>query len=181
MTDETTQPGQTPGGDGQTPEPQTSDADYIASLREESKKYRLRAKEAEAQLGELRPLAEKAKQLEDAQKSEAEKLAQRMADMQRELEAAQTAATRAAQAQRLTTLAAKAGVPPDILPLLDVSRFDLEDEEATLALLAKLKPTNQPSGGAASNPARRSDNGQPTPAEWFANRTGQSPLIFGGK
>ena len=182
MADEPIPTGQEPDGAAQDTAPQTFDADYVAKLRAEAAKYRNDAKAAKAQLNELQPLAEKAKLLEDANKSETEKLAQRVAEMHRELEAAQAAATKAAQAQRLTTLAAKAGVPADILPFLDVTRFDLDNEEETLAVLAKLKPTNQPTGGAASNPARTGEsNGQITPAEWYQQRMGKSPSIFGGK
>lgn len=54
-------------------EPQTFDADYVAKLRKEAASYRSKVKE-------LQPLAEKARELEESQKSEVEKAAQRAAE-----------------------------------------------------------------------------------------------------
>ena len=168
------------GGAGQEPAAKTFDADYVSGIRAEAAKYRTDAKALELRLAELEPLAQKAQKLEEASQSETEKLATKMAEMTTQLNAAQAAAKQAVQAQTLTTLAVKAGVPAELLPFLDVSKFDLEDEEATLATLQALGKTTIPSGGAASNPARNSSNGEPTPAEWYENATGKSPSIFGG-
>jgi multidrug efflux pump subunit AcrA (membrane-fusion protein) len=177
--------GQEPTGEGQEPTPaedKAFDAKYVEGLRAEAARYRNEAKAAKSQLSELQPLAEKARQLEDANKSEAEKLAQKLADMQAQLNAAQADAARAAAERKLTTLAVKAGVSGDILPFLDVSKFDLENEETTLATLAKLKTPTPANGGGPSNPGRSADsNGQLSPADWYKQATGKTPSIFGGK
>lgn len=160
---------------------QQFDAAYVAKLRTEAARYRNEAKAAKTQLTELQPLAQKAKELEEAQQTEAEKLAQKMADLQNQLTTAQAAATQAAQAQKLTTLAAKVGVPADVLPLLDVSKFDLENEEQTIEMLGALKPQKTPpNGGGSSNPPQGDNNGAVTPQEWYNQRLGKNPSIFGG-
>lgn len=175
---------QASAGDGQEPTPEAKpfDADYVEKLRAEAAKYRNEAKAAKSQLSQLQPLAEKAKQLEEANQSEAEKLAQKLAEMQTKLDAAQAAAERATAVQKLTTLAAKAGVSSDILPFLDVSKFDLDNEVETLATLAKLKTTAATNGGSPSNPGRNAEsNGQLSPADWYKQTTGRTSSIFGGK
>lgn len=169
---------------GQGQAPQTFDADYVAKLRAESAKYRNELKAVRAQLGELAPLAEKAKQQETTSASEAEKLAQKLAELQQQVKTAQEAAARAAAERQLMALAVKAGVPADILPYLDVTKFDLDDEETALATLEKLKPsTAPPAGGKQANPARQQTAGGPV----FDQETlkafiagGNRPTIFGG-
>ncbi len=184
MPDETlTTPVDPAGGVSQEQAPETFDAEYVAKLRAEAAKYRTEAKTAKSQLSQLQPLADKAKQLEEANQSEAEKLAQKLAEMQTKLDVAQAAAERATAVQKLTTLAAKAGVSSDILPFLDVSKFDLDNETETLATLAKLKTTAAATnGGSPSNPSRNAEsNGQLSPADWYKQTTGRTSSIFGGK
>lgn len=70
-------------------EPETFDRDYVKKLRDESAKYRTRAKELEAQFEEQKKAAERAKMDEvEAAKAEA-------ADLKAQLEAAQDAARKA--------------------------------------------------------------------------------------
>ena len=80
---------------------QTFDAAYVAKIRAEAAKYRNEAKEgreAKARLSEI----------EDAQKSEAERL-------QAKLEAAEQRATAAEQARLRAEIAQTTGVPADLL------------------------------------------------------------------
>lgn len=171
-------------GESQEQAPQTFDADYVAKLRAEAAKYRNEAKTAKAQLSELQPLADKAKQQEETSASDAERLARQLAEMQQQVKTAQEAATRAAAERQLVTLAVKAGVPADILPFLDVTKFDLDDEETTLATLEKLRPSAAPpTGGQPSNPARKTAPGGPvfdtdTLKAFIAG--GNKSSIFGG-
>ena len=82
-------------------EPKTFDADYVAKLRQEAAKYRTEAKaNAEA--------ARRLTEIEEAQKTEAEKLAERLADAEAKAREAELRALRSDVAQ------AK-GIPGDIL------------------------------------------------------------------
>lgn len=66
--------GQEPENESQEdsqPEPDTFDRDYVEKLRKEAASYRTKLKE-------LEPLAQRAKELEDAKKSETEKLAEKL-------------------------------------------------------------------------------------------------------
>lgn len=174
--------GQEPEQTGPAPDAgQTFDADYVAKLRQEAANYRTQLKDYKTQVAELSPLAQKAKELEEAQKTEAEKLAEKIATMQNELEAQKQAAAVAQKTSALTVLAVQAGVPAEVVPLLDVSKFDLENTEATLEALKALAPAQSARGGNPSNPAR--GNGQTTtltPAEWYAQRKSGSTSLFGG-
>ena len=160
---------------------QTFDADYVRKLRDSDASRRVENKELKKQLAELAPLAQRARELEEAQKTEAEKLAEKIATMQNELEAQKQAAAVAQKTSALTVLAVQAGVPAEVVPLLDVSKFDLENTEATLEALKALAPAQSARGGNPSNPAR--GNGQTTtltPAEWYAQRKSGSTSLFGG-
>ena len=106
----TTEPQQSPATDAPdvqadpTPEPahqQKFDADYVAKLRAEAAKYRNEAKEGRAAKARLT-------EIEDAQKSEAEKL-------QAKLEAAERRAAEAEQARLRAEIAQTKGVPADLL------------------------------------------------------------------
>jgi hypothetical protein len=93
---ETTNGEQEPPEGEQQPESKTFDADYVANLRREAAKYRTEAKaNADA--------AAKLAQLEEAQKTEAEKLTDRVAAAERERDAARVEAlrTKVGSAQRL--------------------------------------------------------------------------------
>lgn len=159
---------------------QTFDEAYVKQLRQEAAGFRTQLREAQEQIKQLSPLAEKARQLEEAQKSEAQKLSEQLAALQAERDSVAKQAALAAKQTTLVKLAAKAGVAPDVLDLLNVDAFDVTDEAATVAKLQTLAPKSA-SGGSASNPARTADsNGQLTPEEWYKARTGKRPSIFGG-
>ena len=178
-------------GDGQEPEqvlepepPQAGDSgndNEIAKLRAEAAKWRTQFRDAQKQVKEYEPLAKKYSDLEEANKGEAEKLAERLAALEGQLSQAQAQATRADNERKLTVLATKAGVPADMLNYLDVTKFDLEDEEATVLALSALVPVRQTNSGTSSNPARTNAGADGmTAEEWYKDRTGQKPTgIFG--
>jgi chromosome segregation ATPase len=155
------------------------DAEYVSKLRGEAAGYRTKLREMEQQLKQLQPLAQKAKQLEDAQKSESQKLADQLAAITAERDSVKAQAEAAAKQAALIKIAAKAGVAPDVLDLLNVGAFDLSDEQATIDRLKALAPKSAVSGGAVSNPARSQGDGQLSPEEWFKNLNRQN-TIFGG-
>ena len=131
----------------------TFTADYVAKLNAENAKHRINAKKYKDQLAEVQPLAEKYQQQEEAQKTEVQKALDELTDMRTQLDAANTAVELANKQQVLLALASKAGVNADVLPLLNVSAFDLDDEAKTLEALKVLaKPGN--SGGGVSNPGK---------------------------
>lgn len=170
-------------GGGQSPSGQEPGRDYeaeIADLRKENAKWRTDFREAQKQLKDLQPLAEKAQQLEDANKSEVEKLAAKMADLERQANQYQAQAAQAEKVAKLTALGARAGVPADMLQFLDASKFDLDDEERALEALSALAPKGTANAGKPSNPARGGAKGEDDPATWWKNQTGQTPTIFGG-
>ena len=71
-----------PGADSGS-EPIAFDADYVQKLRQEAAKYRTEAKANHAKLQELEPLAKKAQELEDAAKSDLEKLTEKFNEIGR--------------------------------------------------------------------------------------------------
>lgn len=178
MSDETVLP---PAGDEPTPDLVSDDktAKELERARREAATYRTKLRETESQLKELQPLVEQFRAAQDAQKTDAQKAIERAAELERRLAEKEAAAAAAQRQAALTKLATKAGVDPDLVEYLDTSRLDLDDEKATLAVLAKLA-TRAPAAG--SNPSRE-QSGKPTAdelrAELFGNRRGR-PSIFGG-
>lgn len=151
----------------------------IKALRAEAAKYRTERNEFKQRAEQLSPLAEKAQQLEEAGKSELQKLAEQQAALQKQLADAQAQAALANKRQQLTTLAAQQGVNPAVLPFLDVNAFNLEDTEATAEALKAFAATSRPNGGGVSNPS----NGSHRPAETPDDRRqrlfgGGQPTIF---
>lgn len=82
---------------------ETFDREYVKKLRDEAAKYRTKAKE-------LEPLAEKMRELEESKKTDLEKAQDRIKQLEEEAKASKTAALRA-------QVAAKTGVPEDLLPV----------------------------------------------------------------
>lgn len=156
MTPDDTTVGQepiTPAGQ----EPTDNDA---AKLRAEAAKWRTQFRASEAERESLKAAADELAALKASQKSDAEKLADQVAALNAQLAAAQAQALAAEKARHLTALAAKAGVPLDVVSLLDVTKFDLEDEDATVKALAALAPRQAaPQAGAPSNPGRNGSGG----------------------
>lgn len=149
----------------------------LEKARGEAAERRVKLREAEAKLEELSPLAQKHKELEDAQKSETDKLREQLEAMRLEAEKATAQAAQAQKEAKLTLLASKVGVGPELVALLDISKLDLENEKATTELLKTLAPRS--SGGGPSNPSS-TDAGKDSAADWYASYTGKRPSIFGG-
>lgn len=180
MSDEVIDSGQEP----QDAPPQDGERDYeaeIAKLRAEAAKYRVERNDYREKVEKLSPQAERLAELEEAQKTEAEKLADKLAAMQAKLDAAAQEAERNAAEAKLVRLAAKAGVDPDLAALLDISRLDLEDEKAVIETLTKFAGPKA-SGGGPSNP---SGEGQGKPSdeelrEMYFGGGGNTVHLFGG-
>lgn len=187
MADESTiTPDLTPGTTTQTTAtPPAGGRDFeaeLAALRQENAKWRTQLRDAQGQLKELTPAAQRLAELEEANKTDAQKTAERLARLEAELASSKAAAELAVKQRRLTVLATKAGVPAEVVDYLDASKFNLDDEEATTKALAALAASRPASGGGPSNPARPG-NGQPSDAElrqeYFGGGNKKS-LIFGG-
>ena len=180
MTDETNQAPEVPVTDGDSGD--TFDAAYVAKLRQEAAKYRTQLREAEGKVKDLTPKAEQLDQLTEAQKTESQKMADQLAKLTAQLDRSVAEADMATKRAALVKLAVRAGADPDIADLLDLSRVDLSNEEATMAIFAKLVPAGRAAGGNAANPARTGANATETDTElrdrFFGG--GQKSKIFGG-
>lgn len=141
---------------------------------------RVEAKELRTKVDTLSPAAQRLSELEDAQKSETDKLAEQLRKLQAEREQAAQDAARARAEASLVRLAAKAGVDPDLATLLDVSKLDLDDEDAVIATLRKFAPARA-TGGGASNPTGDSVTQSQTDAilDRLLNG-GRKSTLFGG-
>lgn len=143
-------------GDAQGQEPSAQDGKTASELeraRKEAAKYRTERNELKARLDAAEPVLAQYQEQQSAQKSEAQKLAEQVAAMQKQIADAETAAQRAQREAALTRLAVKANVDPDILPYLDVSKIDVDDEAAALGVLGKLASVRR-AATAASDPGR---------------------------
>jgi chromosome segregation ATPase len=168
------------GPEQKDPAPQDGGRNYeaeIEKLRKEAAKWRVQAQETKSKLSELEPAVNRLQELENAQKTEAEKLTDRLAKMEAELTSARAQAETAEKQRRLMALAAKASVPAELLTYLDASKFDLDDEKTTLEVLGQLARPKANAGN-PSNPAR----GNLTDADRKALLYGADNrnLIFGG-
>ena len=181
MSDEIQETGQEPQDAPSQDDGQTFDANYVSKLRDEAASWRTKFRGLESQIEELKPLAEKAKKLEEAQKTEAERLADQLAELKAQQAEAAREADRARAEAKIVRLAAKAGVDPDIAALLDISKLDLDDEAAALETLKKLAAPRT-TGGGASNPSGEGQ-GKPSDEElrerYFGGGRKRS-AIFGG-
>ncbi len=165
--------------DGPEPSPAAQDGgrDYeaeIAKLRKEAAGYRTKYQEWKAKAEGFEPLAAKAQELEQAQLSEAEKMAKRVAELETALADKEAAFTAAERSHRFATLAAKAGVPADIAELIDISKFDLDDEAAALKSLEALAKMAKPQATVGPANPGRGQSGAVSDEE-------MRELIFGGK
>ena len=135
-------------GDGQEPEPQTTEEAAAPPWGSDEefnpeKAWKL-IQNLRKEKDDLKPLADKAKQLEDAQKSDQQKL-------QEALEAAQTDGAAAKAQAAMLAAALEHGLSKDDLDLLDgVPPEQIADRAARLA--ARLKPNGAP-------PASRNQGG----------------------
>ncbi|MCK2144901.1 hypothetical protein MWG58_29090 [Streptomyces sp. WAC00276] len=151
------------------------------AARREIEKLRREAAGHRTKVRELEPLAAKAKELEDAQKSEAERLTEQLA-AERERAAA---ATRSAVAAKVEALAAKTFADPeDAAGALDLTAYvdesgviDRDRIQADLAALLERKPHwGRPDDGprrpAPDRTQGSSGNGNRTPSDPAAEFAG---------
>ncbi|MBP2211091.1 membrane protein involved in colicin uptake [Rhodococcus ruber] len=120
--------------EGDAPQPEVFDAEYVAKLRKEAAKYRTDAKaNAEA--------AKKLAELEEAQKSEAQKQAER-------LEAAEKRATELELKAARAEIASTVGIPADILSGPEDNTADAIQAyaEKVIAWRDSTAPTPPPTG-----------------------------------
>ncbi len=179
-----------PPADGQESPLTPSDAqeasrDYEAELKDlraEAAKWRTQLRQEQAKVKELAPAAERLAALQESQKTEEQKLRDKLAELEAAARDAETKAENAQKRVKLITLAGSIGVTAEVADLLDLSRLDLEDEEAVLETLKKLVPKNAVKGGGASNPASQPQGAsdESLMKEYF-NRAGVNVAkIFGG-
>ncbi|HWM40126.1 MAG TPA: hypothetical protein VNS49_23775 [Streptomyces sp.] len=140
----------------------------IEKLRREAAKHRTKAKE-------LEPLADKARQAEEAQKSEAERLNEQLSAAQKRVEAVQQ---RAVRAEVRALASAEFADPEDAPAFLDLDGYVGEDGEVDaeqirtdLKALLKAKPhlakpdDNAPRRPAPDRSQGSSGNGNRTPSD----------------
>lgn len=118
--------------DTQPAEPTASLEDVERRHKEETSKRNKENASLRARLRELEPLAQAAKAAEDAQKSEAQKLAERLASTEKELSESRSTTTR-------LFAAATHNIPADLIDLLGNGTDEEIDARAKL-LAAKLAP-----------------------------------------
>jgi len=161
MPDESPAPAAPPEGVEQAPpesEPQTFDADYVKKLRAEAAKYR---NEAKANAEAAKRLAE----LEESQKSEAQKLADAKAAAEREAEQARAEALR-------WRVAAKHGISDE-----DAELFLTGTDEETLTKQATRLAEHTADAAKPRPPKPRGNEGRDEPgststADQFASAVG---------
>lgn len=128
----------------------------LAKVRKEAARRRIAINELKAKLAELEPLAEKYREIEKANQTDAEKAEARIRELETALQERERAIAVANQKMRISSLASKAGLPAELVEWLDLSKFDFDDDDAglakQLAALAKVAKPN-PSTGSA-NPGR---------------------------
>ena len=126
-----------PAGDDAAPkDDQTFDAAYVKKLRDEAASYRTKVRE-------LEPLAKKAQELEEAGRSDLEKLTARAEKAEREH------AETVAKALRLEVAFEKGLTPAQAKRLVGASREELEaDADEILRDFPALKPDGRPKGNA---------------------------------
>lgn len=167
--------GQEPENDGGE-DTQSFDAEYVRKLRDEAAKYRRQLRETQDRVKNLEPKATEFDKLQDAAKTETERMSEQLATLQAKVAEAETNAQRAQAQARVVRLATKAGIDPDVAQMLDVSQFaQLEDDDA-VKLLAKLAPTR--AAGSVSNAGRTGASASEDLRAWWESRGGKT-TIFG--
>ena len=148
-------------------------------LSDEAAKWRTKFRELEAQVKALEPKAAKFDELQEAQKTEAQKMADQLATLTAQVAQAQAQADAATKQANLLRLASMAGVDPDVALMLDISKIDLTDDAKALQTLGKFaKPTN----GAQVKPGQVGNTGATEDELRKMYLGGGKPktLIFGG-
>ena len=140
----------------QDPTPPSGDDGKLKAAREEAAARRVENRELKVQLEAAQAKAAKLDKLEAEQQTDAERQAAQIAELQAALQERDAQVAKVEQQAAFERLASKAGVSPDAAALMDLSKFDLSDEAATierLGVFAVGKPAN---GGSGSSPAKKS-------------------------
>ncbi len=175
----------TPQAGADTPaEEQASSAKEESELkraRDEAAKYRTQLRDLEGKWKAAEPVLTEYQTLKESQKSEAQKLADQLAEANKRAADSDTVAQRAVREAKLVRMATKAGVDPDVAALLDLSKLDLDDEKATLDTLGKLAAARG-TANSASNPARSGAQGESDAElrQLYFGGGRNKPTIFGG-
>ncbi len=152
------------------------DADLGEAGTKALKEERAARREAERQLKELAPLAAKAKELEDASKSEAEKLTERLNAAEQRAVAAET------NALRLEIAGEKGLTPTQAKRLIGTTRKELEADADDL--LATFAPPAPPAPKPGSRPkeslrtvvvASNGDTPKTDMNEWMREQAARKP------
>lgn len=156
-------------------------AKELERARKEAANYRTQLREMEGKWKEAEPVLAKFREQEEAQKTEAQKLAEQLQALTAQLAEKDAAAQRAQRETQLTRLATKAGVDLDLVPYLDLSKLDLDDEKAALEVLGKLAAARQ-TASSASNPSRGNATGisDSELRSLYFEGGRNKPTIFGG-
>ncbi len=166
-----------------SPEQTITDPAIISKLREEIKGLKQTKRELEDFRKSAEPVLTEYQQLQEARKTDAQKAVERAQEAEAKLNAANAAVLTAQREAKLVRLATKAGVDPDVAALLDLSKLDLEDEEASMKVLGKLATARTTANG-ASNPARNGATGMTDKELRDTYFNGGGPrsktMIFGG-
>ena len=164
MADDPSNPTDTPPADpAPTADPPAPEPSATDDLGDAGKKAiaaeRARVKDLEKQLRDLKPLADKAKELEDAKKSEQERLTEQLNAAKAEAEATK------AELLRLR-VAAEKGLPAELAARLQGGDEDelAEDADRLLALMGPKTP--QSPGSADAGPRGTSKPGQLGPDDF---------------
>ncbi len=177
MSDDMVQPGQVPDSTPavtpvvpavvQATPAETQESKEISKLNAEAAKWRVQARETEAALKALQEQAGDNKALSD-----------QLAKLQADLAAKAAEAEQAQKLAAVIRLAVKAGVDPELVSLLDLSKIDLSDDKKAQDVLSKFAGAGR---GAQVKPGAINNNGD-TEAELRAMffGAGRSTNIFGG-
>lgn len=104
----------------------------IKKLREESAKRRVENNELKRTVSELEPIVDEFNKIKESQKTEAEKQAERVAELEAKLQQQAAAIERQKKEASLLSM----GIQSDVIPLLNVDSLDFSDAEKLTAQLA---------------------------------------------
>jgi hypothetical protein len=154
----------------------------LERARKDAANYRTKLRELEGKWKEAEPVLVEFQKQQDAQKSEAQRLADQVAAANKLAADNQAAAERAQKELQVTRLAIEAGVNLDLVPFLDLSKLDLTDEAKALEVLGKLATAKQ-TANSASNPGRTGAAGadEAELRRIFFGGGRNQPTIFGGR
>lgn len=154
----------------------------LAKVRAEAAERRVKLKEREKQIAELKKKAKKLDEIEESEMTEAQRLQKELEQLQAANEARERELETVRMETKLLKIASSLGIDPEVVTLLDVSKLDLDDEKAVAEKLKLLVPAKQNNGGGPSNPSTEGNSPFSEEAlqeRFFSGRQGRSP-VFGG-